>query len=413
MTQWTRGLGPGLLVTAAFIGPGTVFTASQAGARFGLELLWAALFSVFAAMVLQEMSARLGVVTRMGLGEAIRDALPQPVLRVLAMILVVSAIAIGNAAFQYGNITGAVAGVGGALGIDAGTLANKLVIIAVTLIALALLATGSVKAIQVALSGLVALMSLVFIVTALLMSTDWSGAAAGLVPHVPAESLVLVVGLIGTTVVPYNLFLQSSAARERWLDTEPRTALREARIGTFVAIAIGGLITLSILFVAAGAFPKGTVLDRARVSTEMLGRLGNAGRWLFALGLFSAGLTSAVTAPLAAAYATSGIVGFSKEKHPWAFRGVWLAVLAIGAGCALFLTASPAAGIVFAQAANGVILPLLAMFLLWMVNRRSTMGEFANGLVTNLLAGTVILVAVVLSYQSLSSAYAGLLKLIS
>ena len=102
-----RSLGPGLLVAAAFIGPGTVTTATVAGARFGYALLWAVAFSVVATIVLQEMSARLGLVTREGLGEALRTTMTHPVARILSIALVVSAIALGNAAFQMGNITGA------------------------------------------------------------------------------------------------------------------------------------------------------------------------------------------------------------------------------------------------------------------------------------------------------------------
>ncbi len=102
-----RAFGPGLLVTAAFIGPGTVTTASRAGAGFGFAVAWALVFAVVATIVLQEMSARLGLVTREGLGDALRTTFTNRAVRVLATSLVVAAIAFGNAAFQMGNITGA------------------------------------------------------------------------------------------------------------------------------------------------------------------------------------------------------------------------------------------------------------------------------------------------------------------
>ncbi len=108
--RWSTRFGPGLLVTAAFIGPGTITTATVAGAGFGLALLWVLLFSVIATIVLQEMAARLGIVSRQGLGEALRGAFPAPVLRGAVVALVVAAIAFGNAAFQTGNITGAAIG---------------------------------------------------------------------------------------------------------------------------------------------------------------------------------------------------------------------------------------------------------------------------------------------------------------
>ena len=103
-------LGPAFLVTAAFIGPGTVITASLAGANFGYSLIWALLFSVFASLVLQEMAARLGIVTQQGLGENIRASFSNPSIRILTILLVTSAIVIGNSAYQSGNIAGAALG---------------------------------------------------------------------------------------------------------------------------------------------------------------------------------------------------------------------------------------------------------------------------------------------------------------
>ena len=106
MIKRLENLGPGLLVAAAFIGPGTVTTASVAGANTGYALLWVLAFSIFATIVFQEMSARLGVVTRQGLGEALRTVFDNPILKIGAVLLVVAPIAFGNAAFQVGNITG-------------------------------------------------------------------------------------------------------------------------------------------------------------------------------------------------------------------------------------------------------------------------------------------------------------------
>ncbi len=108
--KWLKNLGPGLLVTAAFIGPGTIITASKAGADFGFALVWALVFSIFATIVLQEMCARLGLVTRQGLGESIRTTCKSPVARVLAAGLVIAALGLGNAAFQSANILGAASG---------------------------------------------------------------------------------------------------------------------------------------------------------------------------------------------------------------------------------------------------------------------------------------------------------------
>ena len=103
-------MGPGLVVMAAFIGPGTVTTASLAGARFGHALLWAVVFSIIATIVLQEMSARLGLAGGQGLGEALRTTFSNRLVRGLCIVLVLAAIGFGNAAFQAGNVTGAAIG---------------------------------------------------------------------------------------------------------------------------------------------------------------------------------------------------------------------------------------------------------------------------------------------------------------
>ncbi len=103
-------IGPATLVAAAFIGPGTITVCTLAGAGYGYSLLWALLFSVITTIVLQEMAARLGFVTKNGLGEALRSQLSHPILRNFAIILVLSAIVLGNAAYEAGNISGAVLG---------------------------------------------------------------------------------------------------------------------------------------------------------------------------------------------------------------------------------------------------------------------------------------------------------------
>ena len=109
-TKTASRFGPGILVAAAFIGPGTITTASIAGAQFGFALLWALLFSALATFLLQEMTARLALVTRQGLAEALRATYRGTWLGTAAVILVVAAVGIGNAAYQTGNITGAAMG---------------------------------------------------------------------------------------------------------------------------------------------------------------------------------------------------------------------------------------------------------------------------------------------------------------
>jgi manganese transport protein len=381
-----RAVGPGAVVAAAFIGPGTVTTATLAGAGFGLALLWALTFSTLATMVLQEMSARLGLVTGAGLGEAVRERFAGPA-RLAAIALVIGAVAFGNAAYEMGNLLGASLGAGGMFG-----GAPRVWAPGFALAAGVLLWTGRYRTIERALVAMVVLMSCVFLATALALRPP-AGAllAAALVPTLPADprAVVLSVGLIGTTVVPYNLFLHASAVSERWRGVE---ALPAVRLDLLIAIGLGGLVSMAVVMTAAGALGGGgaPIASAADMAVQLEPLLGTWARVFFAAGLLAAGLTSAITAPLAAAYATAGALGWPRDLKGPRMRAVWLFVLLTGAG---FATAGvrPVPAILFAQVANGLLLPAIAVFLLIAVNDRARMGEWRNGPVRNALGTVVVL----------------------
>jgi len=396
--NWSKRFGPGLLVTAAFIGPGTITTATAAGAGFGLALLWVLLFSVAATIVLQEMSARLGLVSRKGLGEALRTSFADPLVRTLVVVLVVGAIAFGNAAFQTGNIIGAAMGLEVLSGVP-----RPIWALIVGAAAFVLLGTGTYRIIERLLIVLVAVMSVVFVLTGVMVRPDLTGIVKGMfMPGIPAGSLTMIIALIGTTVVPYNLFLHAAAVREKWPASLPLSqSLRESRVDTVIAVALGGLITLAIVVTAAAFFQQGTTVENAAMMAEQLEPLlGPVAKYFFAAGLFAAGLTSAVTAPLAAAYASAGALGFEPTLRSWKFRIVWVIVVVAGTVFAA-IGKSPVAAIIFAQAANGLILPVIAVFLLVVVNRRKLLGQYTNGVPANVLGAAVVLTAAALGVYKL------------
>jgi len=396
--SWSKRFGPGLLVTAAFIGPGTITTATAAGAGYGHALLWVLLFSVAATIVLQEMSARLGLVTRKGLGEALRTSFADPLVRTMVVVLVVGAIAFGNAAFQTGNIAGAAMGLEVLSGVP-----RPIWALIVGAAAFVLLGTGTYRIIERLLIVLVAVMSVVFVLTAVMVRPDLTGIVKGMfMPGIPAGSLTMIIALIGTTVVPYNLFLHAAAVREKWPASLPlRQSLRESRVDTAIAVALGGLITLAIVITAAAFFQQGTTVENAAMMAEQLEPLlGPVAKYFFAAGLFAAGLTSAITAPLAAAYACTGALGFEPTLRSWKFRLVWAIVVVVGTVFAA-IGKSPVAAIIFAQAANGLILPVIAVFLLVVVNRRKLLGEYTNGVLANVLGAMVVLIAAALGVYKL------------
>ncbi|MEX0943943.1 MAG: Nramp family divalent metal transporter [Pseudomonadales bacterium] len=384
-----RKFGPGLIVTAAFIGPGTLTTASVAGANFGFALAWALVFSVVTTLILQEMSARLGLVTRQGLAEALRHSLSSPWLRWPVMLLVVMAIGFGNAAYQTGNILGAAVGASAITGMSQALLAGV-----VAAFATALLASGIYRLIEGVLIILVFVMSAVFIIAMMIEPPDVGALVAGLVPSsLSAAATLSVVALIGTTVVPYNLFLHANAVQQKWdQSVDLKEALSEARSDLAVSVVIGGLITLAIMSTAATAFfGTGTEVTGTTMAMQLEPVLGRWAGIFIASGLMAAGLTSAITAPLAAAYAVCGAFGWRTDMNDWPFRLVWLTVMMFGAGFAIAQT-RPITAIVVAQAANGILLPLIAIALLWVMNTVLP-GQYRNRVASNTLGILVVLVA--------------------
>lgn len=394
MLSKLKNLGPGLLVTAAFTGPGTVTTASVAGSTYGFALLWTIAFSILASIVLQEMAGRLGLVSRQGLGEALSKAFEKPQLRLLAVSLVIGAIAVGNAAFETGNIVGTAIGLQGIAG---GT--TQLWSISIGIIAFGLLSLGIYKLIERVLVGLVVLMSAVFLLAAIAARPDLGNILTGLfVPQIPQGSLLTIVALIGTTVVPYNLFLHSNSVQEKWSEQLPRQqALSESRFDIIVSIFLGGLIASAIMATAAAAFfGQNVEIDSAgKMAQQLEPLLGASARIFFAVGLFAAGITSTITAPLATAYATCGALGWEQNLKSGRFRSIWIIILTIGT---LFAATGqkPVQAIVFAQAANGLLLPIVAAFLLIVMNNADLLGEFRNRAMTNILGGSVVLIATLL-----------------
>lgn len=405
-----KNIGPGALVAAAFIGPGTVTTCTKSGASAGYTLLWAMLFSTIATIVFQEMAARLGIVTKKGLGENIRDRIKNSVLKIIAIVIVIVAIFVGNCAYETGNITG------GILGIQAvmPSLNTAVIVVIVSALAALLLWSGNYKRIEKFLTALVILMSVVFLATAIASSPDWGAVLKGLfVPSMGENNLMTIVGLIGTTVVPYNLFLHASSSSERWKSGNKEDIVN-ARIDTIISIGLGGLVSMAII-VAAAANLYGTdtvISNGADMALAVEPILGSWAKWFIAIGLLAAGFSSAITAPLAAAFATTGALGMKKDMKSGKFRVIWLFVIIIGAVMAITFGASPTELILVAQAANAIILPLIAFFVIYCVNSKS-MGEYKNGVFSNVLGVVIIIVCCFICYRNFSSFLTSLQALIA
>ena len=376
-------LGPGAIVAAAFIGPGTVTTAASAGVQTGIALLWAVLFSILTTWLLQELSLRCALATGSDLATLIRRLGSGRIWGAVLVGLVVLAIGVGNAAYQSGNLSGAGLGLDAAFGIP-----FEWTIALAALFAAVLIYSDRYALLERVLVMLVSLMAIVFVLLAILLLPDiLHQPPLRLLPSLQTAHLTLVLALIGTTVVPYNLFLHATAARKRWAGFDPAAALREARTEARWAIALGGVVTAAVVIVASALSVdarEGTGL--ALVITAIEARFPHGGRYLLGGGLFAAGLSSAITAPVAAGWAVCGALGWSTEAGSRAFRGVALTVLLIGCVFALFAT-RPEALIITAQATNASLLPIIAILLLLVANSRHVPAAYRNGGWRNLFAG--------------------------
>lgn len=396
MFKWTKNIGPGTLVAAAFIGPGTVTVCTKAGVQFGYSLLWAMLLSVIATIVLQEMAARTGIITQKGLAEVIKGQISSPLLRNAAIFLILGAIVIGNAAYEAGNISGA------ALGMHVFGEANTVVYpILIGIIAFIVLFIGNYKVLERSLVTLVILMSISFLITAILTKPDILAMLKGtVVPTIPEGNLLIIIGLIGTTVVPYNLFLHASLVKEKW---KTEADLSMARKDTFISIILGGIVSMAII-VTATATTGGAITNAFDLAKGLEPLYGEYAKYLLGIGLFAAGITSAITAPLAAAYVAKSCFGWKGTLKDYRFRTVWAIILVLGVVFSS-LKFNPVEVITFAQIANGLLLPIVAIFLVWIVNKANVLGKYKNTMFQNILAICIILITLVLGIKGIISVF--------
>lgn len=388
--------GPGMIITASFVGPGTVTTMTQGGAGFGYSLLWAVVFSIIATIALQEMVARLALVTNEGLGEAIRDIFNHKLLKLITVWFSMIAVAVGCAAYISGDLLGTSLGASYLLGIPENYIAPVIGIV-ILLIGL----SGSYDLIEKVMTVLVLIMGVIFITTVIVIQPDFSAVLKGaFIPSIPNESLLTIIALIGTTVVPYNFFIHASSIHERFNGIKD---LRIVRIDTIVAIGLGGLISAAILITAGTLIHGKEVTSLVELSEPLKPVLGDFAPIFMSVGLFSAGLSSAIASPMGAAATISSCLRWEGGVKSKKYRLVFAIVIFIG-----IITSSlgfePLEVLLIAQALNGIILPLIAILIFVILNKKNMMGKFANGIVLNIIGIFVVLVVSFLGVYSLIDA---------
>ena len=384
------------VISAAFIGPGTIATAMNAGSKYQLDLIWAVIFSIFACIILQESVSRITISSGLSLGEAIqkkygrRGILNFNILLTLAVIF-------GCMAYQAGNITGAVRGIQLAVsGQKTG------IVLVIFLFAFSLMWIERLKLITGILSILVSIMAVLFLLLTLKSDyTIFDLALSFINPKIPDSSSILIIGLIGTTIVPYNLFMGSGLSKNR--------DLISTRFGLISAITLGGLITIFIVI-------TGTIIQDEfnfqTISSTIQTKMGSWGTYLFAIGLFAAGFTSSVTAPLAAAITARTLVPNSSDnRNKSIYRLTWIIVLCIGTLFSL-LNYNPVLIIIVAQVVNGLILPFVAISIFFVINDKKIItGNNRNGVVANLVLMLIVGIMIFLGVFHLLTVILNIIKI--
>ncbi|MCD6544910.1 MAG: divalent metal cation transporter, partial [Flavobacteriaceae bacterium] len=264
-------------------------------------------------------------------------------------------------------------------------------------LAFVILYISNYKIMEKILIVLVLLMSFSFVITAIITKPDLSLIFKGIfIPKIPDGSLLIITGLIGTTVVPYNLFLHASLAKEKWLTKED---LPLARKDTYIAVILGGIVSMSII-ISASASNLTSIHNAMDLAKGIEPLYGNAAKYFLAIGLFAAGITSAITAPLAAAFVVKGMMGWENGLKSKRFKAVWMFILLLGVLFAS-LGIKPIEIIKFAQITNGLLLPIISAFLLWVMNKKDVLGKYTNNVIQNIFGFIILGLAIFLGLKSI------------
>lgn len=395
------------VISAAFIGPGTVTTATKAGVFFHYDLMWTMLFSIFACLLLQEASARIAIFSGMNLGEAIAKHFEGRSSRFVILSAIIIAIILGSAAYETGNILGSVEG----LRFVFRDIDPRIFVLIIGVFAFVAFRLKSIRSIAQVLGSFVYLMGFAFLITAFFAKPDISEVIKGSfipkVPDVPGAG-ILILGIIGTTVVPYDLFLGSGIV-------DKTQTMKDARIGLSVAIILGGIISMSIMTVGSSITEgwSADAISNIKFNFDLMkdglylnSYINDYAVYIFGFGMFAAGLTSAITAPLASAITARSM--FNKNPKKWTSNSFYFVLVTSGillTGMTFgFLQIKPVPAIIVAQAFNGLILPFISIFMLIIINNPVVMKKRLNSHLGNVLMSVVVWITLLIGTINLSKA---------
>jgi NRAMP (natural resistance-associated macrophage protein)-like metal ion transporter len=379
--RWLAILGPGLIAGAVSNDAGSIATYSQAGALFGYDLLWVIVFITVSLAVVQEMSARLGAATGRGLLELIRERFG-----VGWAMLAVIVVGIAN----FGLIMGEFVGIGAAAELFG--VSKVLAVPAAAILVWLLVVVGSYDRVEKVFMAMAAVF-LVYPVAAILSHPNLGQVAQGaVVPRLRMDAayLGLLVGVIGTTMSPYQQVFQASATVEKGV---ARKRYGPERWDTYIGMVLSNLISAFIIIATAATLHvagKAAITSAADAAKALEPVAGHAAGALFGIGLLGASLMAAGVLPMASAYTVTEAFGLPKgisltiHRAP-VFFGLFSVALALGAALSLIPNLPIFQFLVWVQILNGALLPVILVFILLLINDRQLMGDLKNSRVYNVL----------------------------
>jgi NRAMP (natural resistance-associated macrophage protein)-like metal ion transporter len=386
-------LGPGIITGNVDNDAGGITTYSVIGARFGYSMLWMLLLITFTLAMIQEMCARMGVVTGKGLADLIRERFGIRVTMVVMLLLVFT-----NLANTMGEFAG-VAGASSILGL------NRFIAIPVVAFSVWLLVVkGSYRAVEKVLL-VFCVLYLTYVISAFMAHPNWGVVAkSAVVPtfQMNPEFISLFIATIGTTIAPWMQFYQQSSVAEKAIDLKHyRYEVLDTYIGSFLTNFVSFFIVVAC---ASTLFVAGVRVNTAAEAAGALAPLaGKYASILFAIGLINASIMAAGVLPLSTAYSVAEAfgwesgVGKSFREAPL-FYSLYTALIVLGAGTIMFVPESKLIGIMlFSQAANGVLLPLILVLMLKLINDKSLMGEYVNSRGKNIAVWAQAIVMIILA----------------
>lgn len=396
-------LGPGFVTANVDNDPGGILTYSQAGAQYGYTLLWTLIPTTIALIVVQEMAARMGVATGKGLSDLIREEFG---LRLTFFTMVVLGLAdLGNIFAEFAGIASGMAifGMSKYIAVPLGAGLVWWVIV-----------KGSYKPVE----RLLILFSLVYMaypVSAFFAHPDWHEALRGtLVPELRADPqyVVMIVGLIGTTITPWMQFYLQASVVEKGVS---RLDYRLARWDVILGCVVTDVVAFFIVVACAATLHKtghGEIKDAADAAVALRPFAGQFASLLFGIGLVNASVLSAAILPLATAYNVCEGLGFEsgvdkRFSEARIFYSLYTLLIALGAGFVLIPRLPLLKMILLSQVANGILIPFVLIFMLLLVNRRHLMGSMRNRLWANAIAGSTSFVMIALTAAMVWSSFSG------